>query len=77
MTWRAGMYHAAPRKTTPEHAQNPQFRATLSFRKQLQCLEFFREIIPTRYLFFPQLSYVLYTSQGHWGSGWQCADNRE
>ena len=24
------MYHAAPRKTTPEHAQNPQFRATLS-----------------------------------------------
>ena len=24
------MYHAAPRKTTPEHAQNPQFHATLS-----------------------------------------------
>ncbi|MDL5037426.1 hypothetical protein [Comamonas resistens] len=30
MTWLAEMYHVAPRKTTPQYAQNPQFQASFS-----------------------------------------------
>jgi hypothetical protein len=49
MTWRAGMYHVASRKTTPQYAQNPQFHASFfAFAQKLQCVDIAGKIMPTR-----------------------------
>ena len=63
MTWRAGMYHVASRKTTPQYAQNPQFRASFSpSLANAQCIDIVGQFLSTRFLFPAQLSYVLYKS---------------
>lgn len=49
----------------------------VAFVKQLQYIELFKKIIPTRYFFFLQLSNVLYKSSALGAIGWQSADKPE